>query len=159
MLRLMVFIGIKLSAKFISTAVILCNVPSEEINKSTRDIAHIVFKITVHFMHSSRMRTDRLLTVCLLIGGMHTLEGVHALEGGCIHWREVHPLDGVHPLEGVHPEGASRGVASWKHPPPVNRMTHTCENITFPHTPYAVGKDYALSPFTLVLMIGLESRR
>ena len=28
------------------------------------------------------------------------------------------------------------------HPLHVNRMTDACENITFPHTPYAVGNNY-----------------
>ena len=58
-------------------------------------------------MHSSRMRTDRWLTVCLLARG----ESIQGASGG----------------RGLHPE---RG-ASWMHPPNMNRMTHDCENITF----------------------------
>ena len=27
------------------------------------------------------------------------------------------------------------------HPPPMDRVTDTCENITFPHTPYVVGNE------------------
>ena len=36
---------VKSETHFVTTAVVLCNVPSEEINRSTRDIAHIVFKL------------------------------------------------------------------------------------------------------------------
>ena len=31
-----------------------------------------------------------------------------------------------------------RGLDGQTPPPPVDRMTHACENITFPHTTYAV---------------------
>ena len=80
-------------------------------------------------MHSSRMRTEHLFTVCLLGGG-----GVGgASTGGAsgIWW--VHPggaFREVHLGEGVH-----LGCILT----PVNRMTDARENITFPHTPYAVG--------------------
>ena len=103
-------------------------------------------------MQSSRLHTDRLLTVCLLARG-----------GLFIHRRaRVHPLEGCIQIGGwVHPDGmgasrwgmsTSRGCIQWGrdasrregvHPectlPPVNRMAHACENITFPRTPYAVG--------------------
>ena len=65
---------------------------------------------------------------------------------GCIHWRvgciqwgggastgECIQGTGVEPLKGVHPGGAS-----WMHPTTC-RQTDACKNITFPHTPYAVG--------------------
>ena len=60
-------------------------------------------------MHSSRICTDHLLTICLLAWGI----GVHPLEG-CIHcWVVMHPLEGEHPLRsgfmGVNPRGESRG--------------------------------------------------
>ena len=39
---------------------------------------------------------------------------------------------------GVHPGGVHPGYTL---SPPVNRMTDACENITFTHTPHAVGKN------------------
>ena len=122
-------------------------------------------------MHFSRMRTDRLLTVCLLTVCLcvyvcvcaSTGTGVHPPVGDastgriCIHWYEVYPLAGgastgggasggasmgsastgcIHRgwgcIQRVHPGGGCiHGGASWMHPPPVDRMTDTCENITF----------------------------
>ena len=59
---------------------------------------------------------------------------------------------GVHPLVVVHPGGASRAVV---HPgcilPPVNRMTHAYENITFPHTPHAVGNKTGRETHEIIL--------
>ena len=71
-------------------------------------------------------------------GGVHSLEGVYKLKegastgGGCIHWMGASGecMQGVH--QGVHPRCTLLSV---------NRMTYTCENITFPHTPYVVGKN------------------
>ena len=70
-------------------------------------------------MHSSRMRTDRLLTVCPCCSS-----GVHQL------WDASE--------RGAHPGGGCiLGVQSAS---PVNRMTHACENITFPASlRYVVG--------------------
>ena len=63
-------------------------------------------------MHSSRMRTDRALTVFPYLGG----GGVFLLGGRYL------------------PPG--KGSVSWGgcllRQTPVNRMTHACENITFP---------------------------
>ena len=77
-------------------------------------------------MHSSRMCTDRLLTVCLLVRWVHPLMGASTGAGwGCTH------------------RGVSRRVhlgASKVLPSPINIMTHACENINFPQTTYAVGK-------------------
>ena len=68
------------------------------------------------------MRTDRLLTVCPCCRMVHP------------GWGCIHAAAGV-----VHPGW----WISWMHPPPpVNRMTHGCENITFPALlPYVVGKN------------------
>ena len=74
-------------------------------------------------MHSSRMLTDRLLTVCLPLQ-----QGV-----------------GVHPCCNVG-RGVIQGGASMLHPgcilSPVDRMSDTCENTTFAALlPSAVGKN------------------
>ena len=83
-------------------------------------------------MHSSRMCTGRSLTVCrsLLPGG-----GCLLPEGG------VYSGEGVYSGGGVCSQG---GVCSWgvvsQHalrqtpPPPVNRMTDRCKNITLKTT-------------------------
>ena len=100
-------------------------------------------------MHSSRMCTDRLLTVCLWCsgGGVHPCccMGVHP-GGGCIQ-------EGT--SSGVHQRNASRGWGGMKevHPggcsldaPPVNRMTHPCDNIIFPASlRYAVGNNFSVN--------------
>ena len=68
--------------------------------------------------------------------------------GGYLNWQVCIPVGCVPPacwpsvFWGVgHPGDASVGVsrgeasiwvASWMHPPPFNRITHGCENITFP---------------------------
>ena len=66
-------------------------------------------------MHSSRMRTDRLLTVCLL-GGASIIGGASNL-GKCIGggggW--VHP-SGLHHHGSASSEGASRGCIWEVHP-------------------------------------------
>ena len=73
--------------------------------------------------HSSRMYTGRALTDggCLPPGG-----GGVCLQGGSAS-RGVSVSGG----------GSALGKAD---PPIVDRMTDACENITFPHTTYAVGK-------------------
>ena len=66
--------------------------------------------------------------------------GVHPLEGGC--------------MQGCIWRGASRGGCILDAPShPVNRMTHACENITLPHTPYAVGKDDSILYRMAVLVL------
>ena len=62
-------------------------------------------KVTTTRMHSSRMRTDRSWTVC---------RGVLLARGGGFS------------LPGVGGFSLPGGVL-----PPVNRITHTCKNITF----------------------------
>ena len=73
-------------------------------------------------MHSSRMRTVRLLPVSPSITG-----GVCS-RGGCL-------LRGCLPLvrggDGVYPS------MQWGRPPPVDRMTDRCKNITLPQTSFA----------------------
>ena len=83
-------------------------------------------------MHSSRMRTGRTLTVfrsLLFRGG-----GGGLVPGGVPAWSR-----------GVW----SRGVPTWSGgvpgqvlPPPVNRMTHTCKNITLAKTSFRPVKIY-----------------
>ena len=78
-------------------------------------------------MHSSRMRTDRLLTICLLAMG----RGVQPLVGGAspdlggIPWLGVHPLVGgalrIHALDA--PPDAPPNA------PPYGQ-TDPCENLT-----------------------------
>ena len=100
-------------------------------------------------MHSSRMRTARLLTVSGEAlpnpGGGVSIQGGSAKPGG-----GVDPTLGGSASRGglpggLHPEGvciggsASRGSAQ----PPrfVYRMTHRCKNITLPRTSFAGGKN------------------
>ena len=73
-------------------------------------------------MHSSRMRTARLLTV-----------SQHALLGGV-------PARGVYLTGGVPAQGGYLlgGVPAQV---PVNRMTDRCKNITLPLTSFAGGKN------------------
>ena len=71
-------------------------------------------------MHSSRMRIDRLLTVCLLARGASKGLYIGGASGGCIQ---------------------GGGCILSAPFPPVNRMTDVSENITFPALlRYAVGK-------------------
>ena len=74
-------------------------------------------------MHFNRMRTARLLTVSRSIRG-----------GVCL---------GVSAQGGYPPEGG-RGSAllhTGIHPPPVNRITDRCKNITLPQTLFAGRKN------------------
>ena len=85
-------------------------------------------------MHSSRIRTGRSLTVCLCLpgpgrGGVVSLVeggsgpgGVSAWSGGMSAW-----LGGVCLVRGGSP------CPETPHPP-VNRITHTCKNITLATT-------------------------
>ena len=111
-------------------------------------------------MHSSRMRTGRSLTVCrsLLLGGW-LLWGVSA-PGGCVcllPWGCLLPGMGCLLLEGCLLPGVSasrgvcsQGVSAWgvsaprgcgvpacteaDTPPPVDRITDACKNITLATT-------------------------
>ena len=75
------------------------------------------------------MRTGCLLTVCqsLLPGGGGALPGGYTCPEGVPAW-------GVYLPRGVYLPGG--GVPAWgvylpgHTPPPVNRITHTCKNIT-----------------------------
>ena len=76
-------------------------------------------------MHSSRMRTGRSLTVCCsMLPGGGGLPGL----GGSPCWG-VSAWSGGGCLPG--PEG---GALPARRPPPVNRITHTCKNITLATT-------------------------
>ena len=116
-------------------------------------------------MHSSKMRTARLLTVsggggvcptlgvcicgvCILgvclQGGLPNNRG-SASGRGCASWG-LSNLGGLHPGGGVCPTagGRHRGVCptrGWADPP-VNRMTYRCKNITLPQTSFAGGNKY-----------------
>ena len=107
---------------------------------------HLVFLLPTR-MHSSRMRTGRSLTVCwsLLRGGC-LLPGGSApggsAPGGCL-------------LGGCMTRGVcSRGKSSASDtppPPPVNRMTDRCKNITLATTSLRpvimdVGSKYSCLP-------------
>ena len=77
-------------------------------------------------MHSSRMRTGRSLTVCcsLLPGGRCLLRGGVSALGGSAPWVGV-CSGGVPPCP---------GGSLYPKTPPVNRITHTCKNITLATT-------------------------
>ena len=74
------------------------------------------------------------------------------LEGGS-SWKGVSLVGGSpwgSPWQGVSLEGGlpGRGIylaggSPWQNPPPVNRMTDACENITLPQTSFAGGKNFA----------------
>ena len=74
-------------------------------------------------MHSSRMRTARLLTV----------------------FRSIPCISGVLPPGGFAYGGSASRVGSayggggWADPLPVDKMTDACENITLPQTSFAGG--------------------
>ena len=123
----------------------------------------VLLKILKTSMHSSRMRTARLLThpggVC--IGG----GDVSASGGGCLHLGRsalrggggvclegcLHPgvgcgsTSGEFAWGGLHPGGLPGGWGSSSGAvctPPVNRMTHGCnKSITLPQTSFADGNN------------------
>ena len=72
-------------------------------------------------MHSSRMRTARLLTVS------------HSIQWG---GDMPNPPD----ADPLPPEVDPPGCRCPSHPPPMDRMTDTCENITLPQTSFVGGK-------------------
>ena len=77
-------------------------------------------------MHSSRMRTGRALTV--FRGGVPA-RGVYLLEG-------VYLPRGSVPAQGVYLTGGGCTWPGTPTPPPVNRMTDTCKNITLAKTSF-----------------------
>ena len=84
-------------------------------------------------MHSSRMRTGRSLTVCwsVLPGGVWS--GGCLLRGGLL-WGGLPAWGGGFSLPGgVLPARGGGVLPAWR-PPPVNRITHTCKNITLATT-------------------------
>ena len=91
-------------------------------------------------MHSSRMRTGRTLTVfrsLLFPGGCLFRGGTCLVPGGCVWSRGVY-LPG---RGGVWSRGGTclvlGGECAWSGtPPPVDRMTHACENITLAKTSF-----------------------
>ena len=89
-------------------------------------------------MHSSRMRTARLLPVspnmhCSGGGDVPARGGVPAL-GGCTCPGGVYLPCGVPALGGYLP--ALWGEYLLRYSPPVNRMTGRCKNITLPQTSF-----------------------
>ena len=105
-------------------------------------------------MHSSRMRTARLLTVfqhALLGGctcrGMYLPRGVYLPRGGV-------PARGY--LLGGVPTG---GVPAQVLPPPVNRITDTCKNITMPQTSFAGGKNVIVDCVRLVKFVTFDTMK
>ena len=88
-------------------------------------------------MHSSRVRTAHLLTVSQ--HALHRGVSQHALHRGVSqHALGIWCLPrGVSAQGGVCPGGMSEqgGVCPgdvWQTPPPMNRMTNRCKNITLP---------------------------
>ena len=128
-----------------------------------RDVILIMFSMkpfafSLTSIHSSRMRTTRLLTV--MRGGVCIQGEVCPTPGGVPNPGAVCILRGVCPTVegglhlGVYPTpggSASRGYAQpWRvciciqgldrpPSPSVNRMTHRCKNITLPQTSFAGG--------------------
>ena len=102
-------------------------------------------------MHSSRMRTGRALTVSRggaavpawrRRGGLPGGGGVPAWRGGVPAWRGGACLEG----RGCLPGGGVPGQV----PPPVNRMTDRCKNITLAKTSFRpVKTDMSLSDLAL----------
>ena len=82
-------------------------------------------------LHSSRMHTTRLLTVS---PSMHCA-GV--CSQGRLHPVGLLPRDPV--LRGRSVPGGWYSSMHWGRPPPVNRMTDNCKNITLPQTSVAGG--------------------
>ena len=117
-------------------------------------------------MHSSRMRTARLLPylpACTALGGCTydgvylprrcTCEGVCTCQGvylpGGIPARGMYlpggvPASGVY-LLGVYLSGGCTCQGGYlpRYSPPVNRMTDRCKNITLPQTSFADGNERA----------------
>ena len=81
-------------------------------------------------MHSSRMRTDRRLATYLRVG-VRLAGGVSRQEIGVSGWG-VSGQGGLvrPPSQKADPPG--RQTRPGGRTPPVDRMTHACENITFP---------------------------
>ena len=84
-------------------------------------------------MHSSRMRTARLLLIC---PSMHCSGGVPT--GGYL-------ILGVYLPEGVYLPGGYLVPGGTL--PPVNRMTDRYKNITLPQTSFAGGNKYQKHSF------------
>ena len=85
-------------------------------------------------MHSRKMRTARLLTV-----SQHAL---FAGAGGVNLWPGEYLPTGVYLPGGgggVYLPGGGRYLPRYSPPPPVNRMTDRCKNITLPQTSFAGG--------------------
>ena len=91
-------------------------------------------------LHSSRMRTARMLTIspsmlcarrCAWSWGCFGLEGGCLVWGGCLAWG-----------------GGGGGIpACTEAEPPVNRMTNRCKNITLPQTSFAGGSNCSSGTF------------
>ena len=84
-------------------------------------------------IHSSRMRTARLLTVSqhALMWGVYLPKGDVPAQGGV-------PAQGVY-LPRVKGCTCPQGYLPRYSPTPVNRMTDRCKNITLPQTSFAGG--------------------
>ena len=99
-------------------------------------------------LHSSRMRTTRLLPVSpsmhcsrgeyLVPGGVPGLgKGVPG-PGGCVWSQGVYLVRRVYLVWGVY---LVPGGYQLRYSPPVNRMTNMCKNITLPQTSFAGGNN------------------
>ena len=94
-------------------------------------------------MHSSRMRTARLLTVSCSAGGevcptppwMQILPECRPPLDAGPPWMQTPPCRLLLVIWPVMHAGEPT-------PPPLNRMTHRCKNITLPQTSFAGGKYY-----------------
>ena len=100
-------------------------------------------------MHSSRMRTGRSLTVCrggaLPIGG--SLPGGFPAGASPCPWGSPWP-GGLPAQGGLLARGVSLpgvGFSLPETPPPVNRITHSCKNITLATTSLRLVMTYVLA--------------
>ena len=94
--------------------------PGKQTNTSGMVVTWLVQILNLTSMHSSRMRTTRLLTV--------SRSSIRILAGGLPFW--------------VGRGLPSHGIVGMQIPHPLEQ-TNTCEKITLPHTSYAVGKKTA----------------
>ena len=110
----------------------LSPVPMEPVTLMTRERTYITR------IHSSRMRTTRLLIISRSISCVSE-EG--SAQSPCPP--DADPPDADQP--GGRPSGHVTCDACWEAnpplPPPVNRMVHRCENITLPQTSFAGGNN------------------
>ena len=97
-----------------------------DVGDSAGFINFVIERVSRTRLHSSRMRTARLLPVST---SMHY--------GGCLGV----PASGLGGASLWSGAGCLYPSMKWGRPAPVNRMTDRCKNITLPQTSFAGSKD------------------